>query len=149
MRQYVPMKVVATWVTPGPFGTIDIVDGHIEDSDFFNTTKDNPTWAREHDGAGNATRVKNDNEGGSVTVVIGKSSPTNAQLSGVVALDRVSENQVGILTFKDMNGSTIGVCEDAFLEDEPEAGFGATRGSNSWTWQCSSIRKFIGGHDTV
>lgn len=146
LRQYNPLQVVGSFTTPGPFGTVDIVDGSI-DGEFAAVASDNPTWTREHDRAGNSTRVKNNNEGGTITITLAASSPTNARLSGVHELDRVSENQVGVLLLKDLNGNTVIEADGAFIADTPDPSFGAERGTRAWVFECASIRKFIGGHD--
>lgn len=145
LRQYDPIKVVGSWV--GPFGSIDILDGVINQGDFATVTKDNPVWSRESDRGGNSTRVKNNNAGGGVTITFSASSPTNAKLTAIVAADGVTENMVGVLTLKDLNGTTVVDLEAAFLIDTPDPSFGSDRGTRAWTWEAAAVRKVIGGHD--
>lgn len=149
LAQYVPIKVVASWVTPSPFGVVDIRDGAIDGGEFLGIVSDVPIWARETDGHGSATRVKNENRGGRLTINLSASSPTNTILSSLVALDLVSEGIVGPIVVKDLNGDTIVEADGCFLIDVPDLSFGSDRGSRAWVWECAAIRKFAGGHDAV
>ena len=146
LRQYVPRKVVGSWVIPIPPGVIDILDGAINTGDFVVTESDNDAWSRESDLSGNATRVRNNNEGGRVRVTLSASSPTNAKLSNAAAADAISENVVGALVLRDLNGDTLIECDGAFLVDTPDPSYGSERGSRTWTWECAAIRKTLGGH---
>ena len=143
LRQFDPLQVVGSWITPT--GAVDILDGRIS-GEFLATARDNMRWAREFDAHGNATRVKNNNTGGSVTLTLSASSPTNAALSARVAADQLGENIVGPLVLRDLNGETVIECDGAFLEDVPEVSFGQERGTRTWVFQCAGIRQFVGGH---
>lgn len=147
LRQYDPLKVVGSWVTPIPnLGTIDIVDGAIS-GDFAAVETDNDAWSRESDLAGNATRVRNHNDGGRIRITLSASSPTNAKLSAAAAEDAVSESVVGPLVLKDLNGNTVVECDGAFLADIPDFTLGSDRGSRTWVFECAAVRPFLGGHD--
>lgn len=148
MRGYNPLKVVGTWAIPVPPGTIEILEGRI-DGEFFSQTDDSPDWTRETDGHGNATRVRQNKTGGSFTVVISASSPTNRALSRANVEDTISESVVGPMVLKDLNGETVGEFDDVFLEGKPGLVYGMERGSRAWTFQYGSARVFIDGHDTV
>lgn len=147
LRQYSPLKVVGSWVIPIPPGVIDILDGAISPGDFVVVETDTDAWSREVDLAGNATRVRNNNQGGRVRVTLSASSPTNTKLTKAAAADAISENVVGALVLRDLNGNTVVECDGAFLVDSPDPSFGSERGSRTWTWECAAIRKVIGGHD--
>lgn len=147
LRQYDPLQVVASWTTPGPYGTVDIVDGRVDDQEFLNSGRDKKRWELEGDGNANATRVKQNRKTGTISITLSASSPTNETLSKIAALDDASENQVGALVIRDLNGQTIVTCTGAFLEDVPDPTFGATRGERVWTWRCATIVPFVGGHD--
>lgn len=144
LRQYDPIQVVGSWSTPA--GVVDILDGRIS-GEFFSTSKDNPRWSREFDAHGNATRVKNNNRGGSFSVTLSASSPTNAILSARVAADYLSENLVGPMILKDLNGDTVLEADGCFIEDVPDLSFGQERGSRTWVFQCAALRIFAGGHE--
>lgn len=147
LRQYVPLKVVGSWDTNSPLGVIDILDGTVNAGEFLAVETDNATWSRESDRHGNATRVKNSNAGGRVRVTFSASAPTNAKLSAAVLADEISDNVVGPLMLKDLNGNTVVEADGCFLVDTPDPSFGSDRGSRVWVWECATIRKFIGGHD--
>lgn len=145
LRQYDPLQVTGSWATP--VGVFDIVDGAIAPGDFLTVTRDNPTFARESDRGGNATRVKNNNKGGTVSVTLSASSPTNAVLSAAQVTDELSENVVGLLTLRDLNGDTVVEAVAAFLTQTPDPTFGSERGSRTWVWEAAQVNSFLGGHD--
>lgn len=147
LTQYDPIQVIGTW-SPSNFASIDILDGRIS-GEFVVSARDNPVWTREFDAHGNATRVKNNNKGGTVTITLSASSPTNDSLSIAVQTDRLGENVVGALVLKDLNGTTLLTAQNAFLVDVPDVSFGAERGARSWTFECSAIELYVGGHDTL
>lgn len=146
LRTYDPLKVVGSWSTTSTLGTIDILDGAI-DGDFASITRDNARWTREHDRAGNSTRVRNNNRGGTISVTIDASSPTNARLSRAVQEDDLGESVVGTLLLRDLNGDTIIEADGAFVEDIPDLSFGNSSGTRVWVFQCANIRKFVGGRE--
>ncbi len=144
LRQNDPLKVVASWTTP--LGVINILDGRI-DGDYMTVASDNKRWTRDHDGNGNATRTKNNNRGGTVSITLSASSPLNDRLSQAVQADDLSDNVVGVLVIKDLSGTTLIEADGAFLEDAPDPTFGNNRGQRVWVWQCASQRRFVGGHN--
>ena len=133
--------------TPIPPGVIDILDGVVGTGDFAVIETDADAWSREADRAGNATRVRNYNGGGRIRVTFSASSPTNTKLSSMAAADAISENVVGALVLRDLNGNTVVECDGAFLADVPDFSFGSERGTRTWVWECASIRTVLGGHD--
>lgn len=147
LRQYDPLAVVGSWTTLTPLGSIDILDGGVDDGDFLTETSDNPRWTREHDRQGNATRVRNHNRGGSFTITLSASSPTNTLFSRAVQADDVSEDVVGALVLKDLNGNTVIEADGAYIVDMAVVSYGASRGSRVWVFDCAEKRSFIGGHD--
>lgn len=147
LRQYDPLQVTGSWSTP--IGVFDIVDGAISPGDFAAVARDNPTWARESDRGGNATRVKNNNKGGTVTITLSASSPTNATLMAAQGTDELTENVVGPLVLKDLNGDTVVTALGAFINSTPDPSFGSERGARVWVWEVAQINTILGGHDAA
>jgi hypothetical protein len=146
LHQFDPAQVVASWVTPG--GSIDILEGAIS-GEFMTFSRDNARWAREFDLYGNATRVKNNNRGGVISITHSASSPLNTVLSALTVADDMTDSVVGIIVIRDMSGPTIVEADGCFLEGVSDFGFGQERGARTWVWQCASLRPFVGGHNTV
>lgn len=146
LRQYSPRKVVGSWVIPIPPGVIDILDGVVNAGDFVVIETDEDTWTREMDLSGNGTRVRHYNQGGRIRVTLSASSPTNLSLTKAAQADRITENVVGALVLRDLNGNTVVEGDSAFLTDIPDFSFGSERGSRTWTWECAAIRTVLGGH---
>jgi hypothetical protein len=149
LRQYDPLKVVASWDTNTPLGVIDIVDGAASGGDFITIETDNDAWSRESDLAGNATRVRNHNDGGRIRINLSASSPTNTRLSAAAALDNTTEGVVGPIVIKDLNGNTVIECDGCFIADVPDFALGSDRGTRTWVLECAAVRPFLGGHDVA
>lgn len=146
LRGYNPLKVICSWA-PANFATIDIADGRVA-GDFFSVARDNADWTREADEFGNATRVYRNNKGGTITINLFGSSPTNAVLSQAQIADTVTQNVVGVLTVTDLSGTSKVVATGAYISTMPNlARASGTVGQVSWVWDCQSIVQFVGGHD--
>jgi hypothetical protein len=144
-RQYRPIKVVGTFVCP--LGTVDILDGAVRDQDFVTFARTNDDWDLESDGAGNATRVGNDNETAELTVNISASSPTNDKLTKIRNLDKASGTGVGILELEDTNGTSKIIMRGCFIARVPDRTFGAQRGMLAWRFKAAKGDHIAGGHD--
>jgi hypothetical protein len=144
LRQYDPTQVVGAWVTPT--GATDILDGAI-DGEFVTETLDSPDWVREHDQAGNATRTRVHNSGGTIAVTLSASSPTNAALSAKRQNDVINAVEVGTLVLRDLNGTTVLTFTGAYIQGRPAVTFGSERGQRVWVFEYASATAFIGGHD--
>lgn len=149
MRQYNSTLVTASWTTPTPLGTIECLDGRINGS-FASLTKDNGRWIKETDGNGNATRVFLPNKGGTLSLVISASSPTNALLSRAVSIDEEIQNVVGVMVLRDLSGDSIITLESAYLVDWPDLEYMTeSRGDRTWVWDCERIIPYVGSHNVV
>lgn len=144
LRQYDPIQVIGTWSTPT--GAVDIMDGVI-DGEFLSETIDNPDWVREHDQAGNATRTRMHNTGGTFALTFSASAPINAILSAKRQNDLLTAVEVGPLVLKDLNGTTVLTCVGAYLQGRPAVSFGSERGQRTWVFEYASAVAFVGGHD--
>lgn len=148
-KQYDPLKVTGGWATINPLiGTVDIKEGAV-DGEFLSTARDNPNWTREHDQAGNTTRVRNHHKGGTLPITISASSALNDILSRAVFLDEQTSDVIGDIEVEDLNGTTKIIATDACLAGPPDPRFGANRGEHTWIFECGSIDIFLGGHNVV
>ncbi len=143
LRTFNSEKLIAVFVCPA--ATIDMRPGLVKGPN-IDTTRDEPTWTREMDANGNAVRVRNFNEGGTAAFTYMADSPTNGILSAVHAADKLTEGSgVGVITIKDLNGSTLAVFAGAFLEDKPPPTFGTAQSQRVWTFQVTQVKDFVGG----
>ena len=144
LRQYNPLQVVAAWDTAT--GSVDILDGRIGDGVFISVTSANQRWTMETDAHGNATRVKNNNKSGVISIALAADSETNTLLSARVVADDISENVVGAIVITDLNGLTLIEADGCFLDGMPSTvSYGPARGQQAWNFQCAAIRTFVGG----
>lgn len=138
-RQYDPSQVTASW------RGIDVA----EEAESIEVTTDNRRWTRSTGGRGSSVRNKMLNRGGVVRITYPAHEPINTILSGVAKTDDLTENQVGTMTIKDLNGTSLVIGMDAFLEDIPDPTFGQESGTRVWVWQIGVVDKFVGGRETV
>jgi hypothetical protein len=138
------IDVVGAWVVPT--GTVDILEGRISD-EFFGQEYDNDTWEHEGDGQGNGTRTKNPNDSGMLTITLSASSPTNDVLSALVLRDKVTEDVVGVLTLRDLSGTSTLIGSGAYIPRMTSLQFARARGQRVWRFKCTSIDAFAGGHN--
>lgn len=146
MREYNPLSVVGSWTTP--IGVYSVVEAVIP-GEFLTTARDNKFFARENDGFGNATRVVQPNLGGSVIIRISASDPLNDQLSKAHLADRLTSSVVGLLSIKDLSGTSKVKAAEAFIEDFPDPKFSMQRGQWDWVFQVGKMLPYIGSHDTI
>lgn len=145
LHQYVPVKVVAAFTTP--LGTVDIT-GMMREQEFITAARVTATWSIEGDGNGNATRVKNSNKVGDLSITVSASDPVNDRLSKLAITDEQTEAVVGILKVRDLSGTSEIVMRGAFIETVPPPSFAGTRGVRVWRWLAAKQDSFVGGHGT-
>ncbi len=146
MREYNPLKVVGSWATP--LGVYNVLQAVIP-AEFLSTSRDNKYFARENDLFGNSTRVVQPNTGGQITVRISRSDPINDDLTKAHLADRLTSSVVGLLSLKDLNGTTKVKSADAFIEDVPDPSFSNARGQWDWVFQVGKMLPYIGSHAKI
>jgi hypothetical protein len=95
---------------------------------------------------GFATRVKSNNYSATVTITLSQTSPSNDYLSGLAALDRLSNGGVVPLLIKDLSGTTIIFSESAWIQQIPDITYGNEINTVAWVFELAQADTFVGGN---
>jgi ribonuclease HI len=95
---------------------------------------------------GEGTRAKSNNKSGKVTITLAQSSDSNAILSGIAALDELSNNGIVPLLIKDNSGLSLYAAETAWIVKQPDSEFGREIGSREWILETDSLAMFTAGN---
>lgn len=116
------------------------------DGTFLEITADNPQFSKVVGADGYTTRVKSNNYGAVMTLTLSQTSPSNDVLSGILALDRVSNSGVVPILIKDMSGTTVVFSATGWIQQFPDVAFGNEVNNRAWTIDLADIDIFIGGN---
>jgi len=112
---------------------------------FVEAERSNATFGLEVGSHGDATRVRNRDQSGTVKVTLIQSSPTNDQLSLMALEDEKFGTAYGALFVKDALGTTLIEEENAFIEKIASAPFADAVQQREWVFVCPSLKLFVGG----
>jgi hypothetical protein len=111
--------------------------------------RQNPAWEMVVGADGEATRVKSNDRSGRVTITLQQSSPSNDYLSGLAALDELSNTGLVPLYIKDALGTTLVTAATCFVEMVPSAAFGKTANDREWVLITDNLAIFLGGNNVA
>lgn len=147
LRNFDPDKVTVTWAYPG--GALDLTDGLIDGPGAIAESKDAAPWSRRSDRNGNMVRNKSRKKGGTLTLTYVNEAPIHDVLSGIAIVDDKLQTQVGEITVKDLNGTTIMVYAGSFIENDPTESWGDTAGDRVWVFGYANRVPFHGGSEAL
>lgn len=139
LKNYDPQKVVITWKGL-------LILGYADGT--FVTAERNEAAYSLHVGAGgDATRVRSRNASGKFTVTLVQSSTSNRDLSTAHARDLLTNTEVGPMTVKDLNGTTLATADEAWIDNSAKIERGAEQANVEWSFSCASIVLSNNGSD--
>ena len=106
------------------------------DGTFITCAKADPELYKKHIGAhGEVARTKNNNDSGSITFVLKKTSPSN------IALDLLKRNPATapVLVKNNSTGRHITAAETAWIDNDPDITFSDEEDSIEWIIGCANI----------
>lgn len=103
------------------------------------------TWLPTVGVQGETARARNRNKSGTVKLVLMQTSSTNDFLSGVAVNDEATGLGQGPLSIKDSLGTTVALCNDAYVLKPAEINFGKEIEAREWTFECPSLDMWVGG----
>lgn len=98
---------------------------------------------------GEVTRSKTNDRRGTVTIMLEQTSPANAELSALRALDINTPGGAGVgaLLIRDrLNGETLYRAAEAWIQKLPDSSFDRESQSREWVIECAKLDAFIGGN---
>lgn len=101
-------------------------------------------WSTQIGVDGEDSRTKSNNRSGKITVRLMQTSPSNDILSGLAEQDRMLSDAALPLQVEDINGNTIHLCENAWIEKIPNAEYGINAGPREWVFQTGVLVSFLG-----
>lgn len=96
---------------------------------------------------GEVTRSKTNDNRWLLRVRLLQTSPSNDDLMGAAAADRLSNGGVRPLLLKDLSGNTLVGEAQAYIQRLPDAGLGTNVSDREWAIMLPSPDIFIGGNN--
>ena len=121
------------------------------DGTFINAEYNEDLYALKVGADGEATRSRNNNNSGRVTLTLLATSPSNAALSSLFNLDLFTPGAVGTgpLLIKDRSGSTIVSAETAWIVKPPAMEFAREASEREWILETDNLLFFAGSNSTI
>lgn len=142
LKSYNPQKVSIKW--KGIELNADTPDGV-----FVDIAKDADTWNRGSGNDGVEARIRQNRQGGVVSITVNRSSDVNRLLLAVANRDKINEAEVGPMTIFDPSGPAGGsgaLVVDAYILAVPNFQRSNTEvGSVTWRFGSSRIDEFEQG----
>ena len=95
---------------------------------------------------GYTTRVKTNNYGGSLTVTLAQSSPSNDVLSALLNADRLRNAGVVPILIRDLTGTTIIFSASGWIQQMPDVTYGNAVENRAWVFDLAQMDTFVGGN---
>lgn len=128
------------------WGEIDLTDG-VSDGSFVKLTYDVDHVTKHKGAQGHVTVLISADDGGSLTITLSQSSPTNDRLSAIAAAQR--RKGVGLirkpLLLKHINGTTLAVGPEAWIKKTPDTEFSDVHSNREWVLDIAHLNLFVGG----
>ena len=138
VKTFDPKMIVIT------FGSIPI-SGYAEGT-FVSVNRSGDAFAKRKGAGGDVERINKNQGDFEVTVTLLQTTPTNKELSAVLAADQVTNAGVFPLTIKDLLGETLFFAPQAWIRKDPEWEDGDDLNSRAWTFDTGIGSNLIGGN---
>lgn len=138
VRTYDPKAVVIT------IGGVPM--SGFSDGTFLEITRDAQAFTKVVGADGTTTRVKSNNTGGTMTVTLKQSSPSNDVLSAFAQADALSNAGVVPILVKDLSGNSIYFSATGWVQKLPDSVFSAEVSDRSWVFDLADVDIFVGSN---
>jgi len=125
------------------FGSI-VVSG-LASGTFVDITFDAPFYVSSQGTDGEVCRVLRNKTMATITLTLMQSSATNDLLSAALEADRAGNIQEP-LVIKDLNGTTVAIATQCWIEQKPKVTFGDETQNREWTIKAANLVEFVGGN---
>lgn len=112
---------------------------------FVSAERSEDAWSLAVGADGKATRVRNRNQSGEVTITLQASSPANDILTALAKADELSGIGVAPLFIKDLRGTTLVSGPRAWIKKMPSVEFGKELSDREWVFGCDPLDINAGG----
>lgn len=138
VRTYDPKQIIVT------VGGVPI-SGYTEGT-FVTISRDEDTWTKNVGADGLVSRVKTNNFTGSVVITLKQTSPSNDYLSGLIAVDEVTNIGVVPVLIKDLSGNSTYFSATGWVKKYSDSTFAKEIGDREWTIDLSTLDLFVGSN---
>lgn len=116
------------------------------DGTFLLVDRDEDAFTKVTGADGFTTRVKSNNRGGSLTLTLKQSSPSNDILSGFANLDELSNSGVVPILVKDLSGTSTYFSATGWIRKYPSSEFGKELNNREWIIDLADVDMFVGSN---
>jgi hypothetical protein len=136
-KTYDPGKVIVTFK-----GLVLLAPA---DGTFVSAERHEDTFTYAYGANGDMARVRSRKRGGRVVATLMGISPTNDQLSTILAIDESTGLGYGALQIVDINGTTLVHATNAWIARPANYEAASDHSPREWQFDCESLDMFIGG----
>lgn len=116
------------------------------DGTFLEITRNEPTWSMVVGSDGFVTRGKTNNFTGSLTLTLKQSSPSNDYLSGLLALDELTNTGVVPVLVKDLSGNSVYFAGRCWINQYADSTFSKEITDRTWVLSMDEANIFVGSN---
>lgn len=116
------------------------------DGTFLEIVRDEQAFTKVVGADGYTSRVKSNNRGGTLTLTLLETSPSNDILSGIAALDELSNAGVVPILVKDMSGNSVYFSATGWIQKLPDSAFGKEVNNRAWVLDLADVDIFVGSN---
>jgi len=139
LETYDPGKVVVIFAGKTITGLVSI-----------KVSRDEDTWKKTADMAGNISRTRNRNRAGGVELGVSQTSSANDVLSAQARLDELTGTGAAPLLIKDLSGRTVVKADNAWITKPADAEFAMNdQTARPWKLDTGPLDIVIGGNSVV
>lgn len=138
VRTYDPKAVVIT------IGGVPM--SGFSDGTFLEISRDAQAFTKVVGADGTTTRVKSNNTGGTMTVTLKQSSPSNDVLSAFAQADALSNAGVVPILVKDLSGNSVYFSATGWIQKIADSTFSADVSDRAWTLDLADVDIFVGSN---
>lgn len=138
VRTYDPKAVV---ITIGGVPMSGFADGT-----FLEISRDVQAFTKVVGADGTTTRVKSNNTGGTMTVTLKQSSPSNDVLSAFAQADALTNTGVVPVLVKDLSGNSVYFSATGWIQKLPDSVFANELNNRAWVLDLADVDIFVGSN---
>lgn len=113
---------------------------------FISVVYNEDTYTAVTGAAGEKGRVRMHDDSAQISFTIQATSPINDVLSGLFALDKVSNSGQGALLIKDLDGTTLIAAANCWVKKQPDVEYsGGEMPTYTWILETAKLVSFVGG----
>lgn len=121
----------------------------LADGTFVSIERDEDSFTKVVGADGQTSRAKSNNRGGSMSLTLMQSSPSNDVLTAFMLADETANAGVVPIAVVDFSGRTKFASAFGWIKKPPVAEFGKELSEREWVFDLSDVDIFIGGNVTA